>query len=546
MNLFNISAGAALVFALAWWLLGAGDLPNLFPRWGSVPTVVWGTVPLLIALVLTTLAKLGLLQGLFGTALADFRRGQSLPKDLELVEARLAQMDSVPSFGKAHHLTRADHLLSLWGAGMWSGVGLQRCWTVAYLYPIALLLIVWGCTGIGRLGQAVVLPTNSDSGARWALLLGIAMVATLAGMSGRLLLDGPMAARFPRSMAWPWAAQLASHKLWRSLLVATLFGGALVSFILLRSNGTIFGWIAILFSLAFLLLFPAVAVVPVFFAVLTSVSKPVGGLGFGVSLVVAFASFFYLRSENRPRFRMATLLVATLLASWMLPMFPQWGIKPVSFALDLSQAPFLLLFFFGIVPILNGLSDWLSINITRKLLARYRQSTRQHARSGWWFHAVDLGSALGLTVLLYAVTLAVLWLMGQWGWNLNLREIVTELQRDPWGGSSQWLLLMAVTNLIPTLLHMGLWLAGAARSQDSNLLLNLRKSVADVRSAASGLAVRGKDDHVVGMGQAQLFVYVLKIQPWLERITVFGLMVFAVALLGWGVPAAAGWMLPYL
>lgn len=226
-------------------------------------------------------------------------------------------------------------------------------------------------------------------------------------------------------------------------------------------------------------------------------------------------------------------------------MLPHWGIGLINGALEVSSAPSNALLFLCLFPLLNGLSDWVSINITRSL-ARYRRANRQGGLSGWGFHALDLGSALLLTLLLYGLILALLWLMGQWGWPVKLRDIVAELQRDPWAGTSQWLLLMAVTNLIPTLVHVGLWLTGAVRSKDASLLSNLGEAVAKVKLSKESNAVIHKDDHVVSQGAALLFVYVLKIQPWLERYTVLSLVIFAVALMALAVPGAAGLLLPYL
>jgi hypothetical protein len=141
--------------------------------------------------------------------------------------------------------------------------------------------------------------------------------------------------------------------------------------------------------------------------------------------------------------------------------------------------------------------------------------------------------ALLLTVFVYGTMLGILLMMQGAGWDVDVKGILTELRNHPWSGQSTWLLTLAVTNFIPTLVHMVLWLSDGLQSRDDEA----REDIAQF------LKSDGKD---APLQIAPTIIYVLSIQKWLERAMVLSLTLAPIPLFAICVPWAAGQMLRFV
>ena len=67
----------------------------------------------------------------------------------------------VPSYHDAYRdwLGRQLDRLDLWMGGLWSWTALARCLAIAFIYPIAFLLLTYGLGGPGTVGRSEILPS---------------------------------------------------------------------------------------------------------------------------------------------------------------------------------------------------------------------------------------------------------------------------------------------------------------------------------------------------------------------------------------------------
>ncbi len=534
-----------------------------------------------LALALLVLSKFGVLHKLFGKALRDFQSGNSLKSNLDIVNARLSKWNK----GANPSIRKADERLALWGGESWTAAGFFRCLAVALTYPLAFFWVYWLATGTGTLGAATVLPVGVKAEHRWAMTLATIGFFAWAWLCAAFAYGKQRSIEPLKAIPWmglrlsKWAARGNYAGLALVAWVAFVGGFAALSAAMGAVVLAVGIGVGLTDAAAAPLAVAAVVVVVVvgafagaFAGVFAGFAFFVAGAGAGVfggavaiggSLGGAVAGFYvvvyavlivFAVSQRRALpgsfVSVARVFAAWLgvvaLSAWLLPKMPSLGVPLDTKALSAASPSFIFLLFFGFAPLLNGLSDWLSVNITRSLLQRYLRQAPKGAVQGWQFHLADIGSALLLTVALYATMLLVLWWMQHVGWQISVVDMLEELHKNPWTGSSQWLLLMAMTNLLPTLYHLGLWIAAKAWARDPSICSDLQDAMAKMATNTSAGVQLPARAMLCGEGAAQLFVHVLKIQPWIERLLVFGFAVFAVVAFTQAVPSAAGVMLGVL
>ena len=151
---------------------------------------------------------------------------------------------------------------------------------------------------------------------------------------------------------------------------------------------------------------------------------------------------------------MALAAVLPLIAA-VLPQLPVMSAAPSNtWAADRFALNTIL--FAGVVPLYSGILDYLSVATTRTFISAYLRGSLTWVR----FWVLDLGAAISLMVLTCAGTLQILFLMKGLGWQVDASAMATQFVRDPWGAQTLWVTLSAVTNLLPTLLHLTLLLCG--------------------------------------------------------------------------------------
>jgi hypothetical protein len=127
-----------------------------------------------------------------------------------------------------------------------------------------------------------------------------------------------------------------------------------------------------------------------------------------------------------------------------------------------------VLIFLGLLPLLNTLWDWVSLGVSRGLLAAIRLGRHQGLAPFLWGLADFVLAFVFMAGLVAMVTaaLAGLNLLSQAGGGpllIDLQALFDGLRSDPGNPRYYWLYFMFLSTLIPTLLH--LLIAGASLMQ---------------------------------------------------------------------------------
>lgn len=121
-----------------------------------------------------------------------------------------------------------------------------------------------------------------------------------------------------------------------------------------------------------------------------------------------------------------------------------------------TYEPKVILTFLALLPFLNAISDWCSVSVTQYLLTQYRFKKNRV----WIYVLKDLFAALFLIVLLYCLIGSLFWLLDYARLGLNLSEQFHTFRHDPFDPSVLWLGLLIITNLIPTFIHLAIFMYG--------------------------------------------------------------------------------------
>jgi hypothetical protein len=440
-------------------------------------------------------------------------------------------------------ITRADTNLGKWGgARLWSLEGFERCWWIALLYPIMILLLVWAATGDGRIGSAQVLPDQPLALNRWLqviyLALWIGFVYSLAkenindfartrSFLGRLGRFGTHIGRFPDS-ALAMILYVAAGLVYIAGAGAGAGAGAVAvavagaGAVAVAVAGAVAGAVAAAVALA--------GAGAVAFAVADTVAGTVAGtvaVAFAVAVITGYDAW-RVRSRKTAGAVARVFLVFTfylMALAWLIPALPSFGVALRKDALSISNTSFTLLFFVGLMPLLNAISDWASVNFTRCVLQQNRSaaSSGQHVSLVWLF--LDVAVAVALCFVVYAGALLALRQMAIFGWTgIDIRKILDGLSSNPWSGQSNWLLLLALTNLLPTAYHLALWFAEKITRVDPNSWAELQEFLEGKSDAR---------DQVIPIIQSELFL-----RRHFER----GILIFICL----GILAIATWCVPWL
>ena len=181
-----LAVAGALLFGETSWLDATSARAAAF--WATIPAALVFFLPLFLTFAAWVLERLGLLQRIYGTLYKDLTDSQiSSGKHLSDKDKLRLQQTLERWKAPMPHLARADSVLALWGGKeRWSLEGFARCWAVALIYPLAVLLLVWVIWNNGQLGAATIIPAEDDAWLRWLLPPILAAVIWLIWASLRL------------------------------------------------------------------------------------------------------------------------------------------------------------------------------------------------------------------------------------------------------------------------------------------------------------------------------------------------------------------------
>lgn len=467
MGNFKLPGDLALIFfGVATWLL------ELLQRY-------WHWMPLLILLLLWLVFK----TPLAGRALTSFQSRIS-----ELTTCPPVLSDTDRSYLLQHFEAQKNRFVRpvkaaqnlferFWGTSLLGFSAFNTSLLIALIYPIVVLLMVWVVTGAGAVGGSQILPEltplrRAGMGLLFlAFPFGCLYIANYLPLG--LIRTFQTLRRFRgKNDSSNEAGQGAAYGF--AVIVAVTFAGAFAVGVSVTNPGA--GRFAIAFMLGSVFSFLGALIGTVaskgssrgvgaaagIFALAGAVIVAREDVGaFVVALVcvmsvTALAGYHYLelrcaKTTSRRGFICVCLAALALLMPGLLAVvwFPDFSKPDI---LSARRHVFLVLFFFNLAPLLNALSDWLSLAATRWFLARYQQKPS----TGTWvvYLVLDVSLALLLTGLLYTALMAVLEAMQHSGWGVDAEAIRAAFLADPWNPAVSWLTWMGISNFLPTLLHL--------------------------------------------------------------------------------------------
>lgn len=504
------------------------------------PWLVALCFPLLLSIVVHILAKMGLLQtSIFGAMYKDLskdlptgasQRKRLLPRD----EAHLRTI--LENRKKPHpYLERADNILALWvGREKWSLEGFDRCWRIAFLYPLAVLLLVWAFTNKVQIGTTDVLPQTHEAWRRWIVVITIAFSSAwvYGGVSLTKKLDIVRHYLDNKGRIGKILSKLSNLWLDNLLFIFCLIGattlvvtgsviGSTTDFVIATFGFTVAFVGAVAGSFTFVGSVTGIIAGAISFAI----NSAIGFVIAFIAILIILGQFIMISRLNKTQWVYigAIFIFYFIVYGSTVYWLPQLTSTK---ELDVKNLPFIFLFFLGILPLLNGLADWISLNATRKFIEDMQGSNKAIA----WLYAWDIGIAFILTLLIYGGSLGILHAMQYAGWGVDVRAILVDLRDHPWGGQSNWFLALAITNFVPTIVHIALRISDKTKPLDNELCEDIGEFLKSNGNNATTQI-------------ASTIIYILKIQPWLDRITIVGLTLALIPLFGLGVPWCAGKLL---
>jgi len=408
-----------------------------------------------------------------------------LPRYLDNSTERVGENKGIKVARFDSSLAASERVLDfMYGKKNWGMASWNTSLLIAWFYPLLFLIVVWAFSNKAQFGSLELLPPINNG----FLRLGLTLITVLFPLAmGFVLTDGEtfscaIASRFNWRKR---SKELFDYAINIGLLVfpivfagVTIFFGvpaiaiaftiaviAVICFIQIYEDhhGEFDGYTnryTVLVASSIALIIALTVTISVAYAVdsnslLFSVILMLGVVILAVAFSWLVASVLYKMAHNDVISQGTSIAVVFLLYCVLLtifgsaPLWP-WSVVHVQVAADrwqVSSLSFVLFFFFGLIPVINAIFDFVSVGLTRHFIARYRKGNWN-----WWrFLALDSSCAILLTLVLYASMVSILDLMEFWGWVVEAEKIRTLWK---WESQNSWITLMAATNILPTLTHL--------------------------------------------------------------------------------------------
>jgi hypothetical protein len=332
-------------------------------------------------------------------------------------------------------------------APIWTSSAFDRCLMLALWYPLVSVFLFWIVTGeTGPAEAALRLPPGRELWRR-ALSLGpILPLVAYVHMRGRLLARSrwhimiAYAAASAAAIAGAFAADASDSLVGVVLVIAA--GIVVVAGPLAVAVG---GAVAV-----------AVAVVLSFAVAATYTGKggSAGGVAgiftffvaFGVGCAVGAVDIKCRERRIRGWFHLLLLTVFTAL-SLALP--HRLGV------LRSWQEAGQLLYFLGLLTLVNAPFDWLALGLTRGLL---RKGLKEGGWAPVWLGCLDALLSVGVIVLLVAAMVAATQIFNHMAGPghevLDLGALLKGIRADPWAAKHWWVYILIVSTQFPSLLNL--------------------------------------------------------------------------------------------
>jgi hypothetical protein len=394
---------------------------------------IWFLAPLLLVLFFIAVVKSGVVFKIpyLDTAVDALEKGKASNNLVSKLRGIQVSSESGKSTVRASMQHSLDWMARWLGAKPWSFDAFDRSLNIAVLYPIAMLVGMWLFFNVGNLGNAVVIPATTV----WKRYL---YVILQIGVPIAIYL-------FLLKSKWPLRFKQLDSNVPNNQLFA--FAGAFVVAVAGAGAGAVAG----AFFLEWLR-----------------------------EKIVASGKTKY-KDIYLVLFTVCWLLFQLTVIAYFLPDYSRQKLTG-------SSATFILLVFLGIFPVCNAALDWISISLTRTFIQKYLN----HDLKIYWFILWDLLTALLLTALLYVGVLAILSTLENWGWNIDAKGMVKAFKSDPLDPQASWITAMAVTNVMPTFLHLGIVFAAILTGMNSTQLASIANAFKPKTETSSILDADGK------------------------------------------------------
>jgi hypothetical protein len=357
------------------------------------------------------------------------------------------------------------------GTDVWTYAAFKKLLSIASVYPIAFMLALWLLTDVGQMGYATVLPSYGMGWLGFTKRLGVCFLLVLPFVP--LVIARLFRPHWVKIHSGTWHAlkwfipslllfpishiPLKSFYIFPTAFTLVLAFGLLLNATAgnraLGSNA-----LALMFSGAVLGAFPTavegeVSVIAFALVVLT--------VGVAAYLIDTFLEKRSAQGLVRHQFFAVGLIAVCLAIVLVVAIFlaPQFAAN--SKWLAASEMTFTMMLFLGVLPLCNALFDWLSVGTTRICL---RQIT---ANRHWAVGLIVLDIVLGLvlTIGLITLVLKILQWMQAAGWGIDSKAMVVAFRANPLDPQVSWIAMLALTNMLPTLIHLAMSFWGLASSQ---------------------------------------------------------------------------------
>lgn len=441
-------------------------------------------------------------------------------------------------------MQEAERTLDQWmGRRTWSFQSFNKVLLLAMCYPVLSMLLVWWWTGVGQFGTMSILGSLGSGPTGWILrstLIAAILICTLLIWKSdwtKLIAmrietrwweqkseRGYIAVRLSSTLCLFAAINFNSPGI---LILLILAFTAMVAFSAstVGSRETVLSTgISIGLYLAVLVVATAVSELARFRFAATPLAAGLLGLVFGYTLFLySFPSNRNRAFTNRPLTHPTLWLGACLCALTVIAStIPAWTSEHEQIKFLFLNSHIIWLFYLGWMPFVNALFDYISLGITRELL---RKMTRSFAWM-WGGVLLDLAAGVFLTLGLLWMTFQVIHFLQWCGWPVDAETIRYTFISDPFDPKVSWLPLFAVSNLLPTIWHVGMSIWGLADRQFittaslKGSLLKLSNSMDENGNIKIGVLKPGLGELEIQAVYRNLYVH-----PWLYVGTVVAVVV---------------------
>lgn len=329
------------------------------------------------------------------------------------------------------------------GTNPWTMKSYTYCLSLSFIYPIFGFLVPWLLGADGSLASLRLLPNNQSPVLRLALVL----LVTTSCITGW---------KYSRSVAMLQRWQFGVGWLLSTLLAIVLAYSLDFPIIIIVGIATISAIAAVqaqMFSTATIGTLFALIISILLLARRLDVALPLIIAGIVFVLLQSFWHWFWTTSARRALtiilwqiFWVLTIIGMIATLSFTKPAFSHEAVKNTQ----------MMLLFFVLFPLINSPLDWLSLGLTRGLLAKIREGS--HKLNAMWWALLDVLFAAVFYALMVGIIVATLslvdifWTVSS-GSSLQVAAFLRRFASEPWAVGSAWIHVMAAATLLPTVIH---------------------------------------------------------------------------------------------